>query len=96
MEAGTPQLVKLEELRVRVLPPVQGQSDLPRPREDFRILDRGLVVEDIRTDRGISLHHVERLAVEVARPVEPCLIVETGRGNHQRIPLELADRLPHP
>src|SRR5262245_9708252 len=65
-----------QHLRVFVQPAIQREADLPRRGEYVGILDRGLVSDVIGTDRGIALHHVQRVAVEVACTVEPRLAIE--------------------
>ena len=39
------------QLHVRLTASIERHADLPRPREDFRILDRGLVLQRVRVDR---------------------------------------------
>src|ERR1700676_3799317 len=49
--------------------------DGPRPREDGGILDRGAVVECVRTSKRPALDDVERGAMEGAHLIEPGLLV---------------------
>src|SRR5262249_26885674 len=59
------------QLGVRLDVAVERQTDFPGSREDLRVLDGRLVLQVIRCHRGVALHHVQRIAVEIARPVEP-------------------------
>ena len=69
---------------------VQGRG------KDVRVLDRHFVEERLRAARGDAFDQVERVAVEVTRPVEPRLPVEAGRVDHQRVVFPVSVRPPHP
>src|SRR5437762_5173698 len=88
--------LELHLLRVLILSAVERHLNLPGVCEHFRILDRHLVVEDVRALACESLGHVEGFAVEVAGSVEPGLIVETNSIHDQRIPVPATGRLSHP
>src|SRR3989442_4264027 len=77
--------LELHQLRVLVLSAVERHLNLPGACEHLRILDRHLVVQDVRALACESLDHVEGFAVEVAGSVEPGLIVETNGVHDQRI-----------
>ena len=77
---------EFQHLRVRLDAPVERHAHLPGPRKHLRILDRDLVVQRLGAARREALHHVQRVAVEIARPVEPAQIVEALRVDDQVSP----------
>src|SRR5207244_8782204 len=88
--------LELHQLRVLLLSAVERHLNLPGACKHLRILDRHLVVQDVRALACESLDYVEGFAVEVAGSVEPGLIVETNGVHDQRIPVPAAGRLSHP
>src|SRR2546425_4369465 len=78
--------LELEKLCALVLPAIERHPNLPRPRKHLRVLDRDLVVEHVRAHGREPLDDVQRLAVEVARAVEPCLVVEPRHVDDERVP----------
>src|SRR5688572_7886678 len=88
--------LEFEELRVLFLPAVERRGDLPRPSEDLKVLDGGLVLNEIRSGGGVALDHVQGLAVKIAGPIEPRLVDEAGHVDHQRIAVPPAARPAHP
>ena len=62
----------------------------------LRIFDGRLVGDHVRRGPRVALDDVQRVAVEVAGPIEPGLIVEPGHVDDKRVAVPAADRLPHP
>src|SRR5262245_18091415 len=56
---------ELQDLRVPLDASVERHAHLPRPGEDFRILDDDVVLEVMRAHGSVALDHVKRVAVEV-------------------------------
>ena len=75
---------------------VERHGDLPRPREDLRVLDRRFVLDVIRLRHGVALGDLERFAVVIAGAIEPALIVEAAGLDDERAAVPRPDRLPHP
>ena len=67
----------------------------PRTREHLRILDRHFVADGVGTDRRVTLHQAQRVAVEVPGSIEPVLAVEVRHLDDQRISFPAADRVAH-
>ena len=76
--------------------PVHREGDLPRPREDVRILDRRLVLHVVRPLRRPALDDVQGIGCVVAGPVEPAIAVEAPDVDDERVALPLAVRPAHP
>src|SRR5687767_15993597 len=55
------------------------------PREHLRVLDRRLVAQRVAVDQRVTLHHLQRLAMEVAGHVEPRAVVVVGHLDDQRV-----------
>src|SRR6185295_19544158 len=55
-----------QQLGVLIDPAIERHTHGPRPREDFGILHGRLVRNVIRTRKRVTLHHVQRIAVEIA------------------------------
>src|SRR5687767_4642941 len=69
--------VVVQELLILLGPAVNRHAHLPGSRKDLRILDRRLVVHHVAGfERRVALDHVQRIAVKVARHVEPRQVVE--------------------
>src|SRR4029434_3693528 len=66
----------LTDLCVGIEATIKRHAHLPRSCEDFRILDRHLVHQMVRTDRSIALGYVQRVAMKIPGPIEPGLFVE--------------------
>ena len=81
----------LDELRIRFQTTIEGHADLPWPRKHLRILDGGFVLDGVGRDRREPFDHVQLIAMEIARPVEPCLVVEIGQVDDQGVPLPVPD-----
>ena len=54
------------------------------------------VLQHIAADRRIALDDVQRLAVKIAGPIEPCFAVERVHIDDQRVAFPSAARPPHP
>src|SRR5688572_29017432 len=74
-----------QDLHVLLRTPVERHAHLPGSREHFRVLDGDFVQQLVRPDACIALHHVQGGAVEISRPVEPCLTVEIGHVDDERV-----------
>ena len=81
---------------VLFLTTIKRHADLPRPREDLRILHRRFVDDDVGARAHVAFDDVQRLAVEVAGAIEPALVVEAGDVDDQRLAFPTSDRLTHP
>src|SRR5215510_6718142 len=66
----------LHELRVWLQAAIQRHRDSPRASKDFRIFDRDLVLNRVRSNRCEALNQMQCVAVEIPRSVEPVLAVE--------------------
>ena len=55
----------LGQLRLSSLKPVKRHADLPRPREDFGVLDGGFIEHVVWSRWCIPFHDVQLLTVEV-------------------------------
>ena len=62
----------------------------------LRIFDGGFVVQHVRRHRRVALHHVQHVAVKIARAIEPGLIVQTGDVHHQCVAFPMPGRPAHP
>src|SRR5437867_4344074 len=62
--------------RERFDPPVEWHPHMPGTREHLWILDRDVVVQVQGIDEAVALHDMKHLAVEVAGPIKPRLVVE--------------------
>ena len=83
--------LEIQQLRVLLLPAVERQAHFPGTREHLRVLDGGFVDDHLLAGPRIALHHMELVAVEIPRPVEPGLVVQAGHVYNQRIALPVAD-----
>ena len=81
---------------VRALLAMERHADLPGPGEDLRILDRHLVLNGIGIAHRVPLDEFQRVAVEVARRVEPRLFVVVGHLDDERVAFPAAARIAHP
>src|SRR5436190_6930508 len=87
----------LEKLGLRLEPSVDGHPDRPGPDKRVRVLDPRLVVEMVSArPQRIALRDHERIAVMIAGPVKPGLIVEAVHADDKRVALPLAVRPSHP
>src|SRR5262245_29062307 len=86
----------LEQFRVRFLAAVQKHAHLPRTCEHVRILDGDFVFDVSGPCRREPFDHVQRLAVEIACPIEPRLIAEMHDIDDERVALPAAARVAHP
>src|SRR5262245_58862463 len=68
-------------------PQVNWHHHLPRSSKDFRVLDRYFIPHGIRRRSGKPFRYLQSIAVKIAGVVEPCLIVESGRFDNERIPV---------
>ena len=75
---------------------IQGHADLPGSREHLRVLDRGFVQHGIGSDERVAFDHVQAVAREIPRAVEPRLAVEAGHIDDERVAVPAPARLPHP
>jgi len=75
---------------------MERHADLPGPGEDLRILDRHLVLNGIGIAHRVPLDKSQRVAVEVARCVEPRLVVVIGHFDDERVAFPAAARIAHP
>src|SRR5438552_16528978 len=71
-----------EELDVWFLAPIQDHPHLPGARKHLRILDRHFVVDVIDVAERVAFDQMQGVAVEIAGPVEPGLVVEMDHVNH--------------
>ena len=88
--------LEFQEPRVPVHAPIERHGDFPRSCKNLRVLDGGFVHQVVRTDRGVAFDHVQRVAVVVPGPVEPCLVVEPCDIDDQRVPFPAPIRPSHP
>src|SRR6266487_2315744 len=65
--------LEVHQLRVLLDTTIERHAHLPRAREDLGIVDGRFVHHHIRARARVTLHHVQLLAVEVARASEPGL-----------------------
>src|SRR4029077_12211233 len=63
--------LELHELHVLLDPSIEDEAHLPWPRKHFGVVDCGFVLEVVGTERGVTLHHMERVAMKISGPVEP-------------------------
>src|SRR5437016_4386907 len=61
---------EIHKLRIRFEPAVERHADLPGPREYLRVLDGRFVTDDVGSLWGVSLDHMQRIAVEIAGAIE--------------------------
>src|ERR1700730_4712027 len=85
-----------EHLHIFFQTTIEGHSHLPGSREHLRVLDGRLVRHRVRTDARVPLDHMQGVAVEVPRPIEPGVLVEAGHVDDQRLALPAAARPSHP
>ena len=85
----------LDELSIGFQTAVERHRDSPRPRKSFRILDRHLIANGVRTNGREPFNQVEGSAVKVPSPVEPILAVEARHVDDQCIAFPAADRMTH-
>src|ERR1700730_10332340 len=86
----------LKHLHIFLQTTIERHPHLPGSREHLRVLDGGLVRHGVRTDARVPLDHMQSVAVEGPRPIEPGVFVETGHVNDQRLALPAATRPSHP
>src|SRR5437762_2979031 len=85
-----------EQPEVLLCMAVEDHAHLPRPREDFRILDGRLVIDVIRIAERIALDDVQRVTVEVPGTIEPGLVVEIGHVDDERVAIPASAGIAHP
>src|SRR3989304_3095705 len=85
-----------QDLRVLLLAAVERHAHLPRPAEDFGILDGGLIQDVVGSGASVSLHHMKSFAVIVPGAVKPGLVREMDYVHHQRLSLPAGARVPLP
>src|ERR1700676_1451622 len=85
-----------QELRILVHPAIQRHGDLPWPREDLGVLDRGFVRQMVGPRGRITFGHVQRVAVKVSGPVEPGVFVEARDVDDEGLSIPAASRPPPP
>src|SRR6266446_4329960 len=86
----------IQYLNILFLPTVQGHAHFPGPRKHLGVLDRDLIGDVVGAGAPVALDHVQGVAMEIAGPVEPGLVVEIDRVDDQRIPFPSATRHPQP
>src|SRR6266571_8383313 len=89
---GPGHALELQRLHALLHPAIERKADLPGPCENLRVLDRGFVHQVIRTDRGVPLDDVKRVAVIVARAIEPRLLALSCDVDHERVALPASAR----
>src|SRR5439155_20076982 len=72
--------LELQQLGILFQMTIQGHADLPGSREHLRVLDRGFVQHGIGSDERVAFDHVQAVAREIPRAVEPRLAVEAGQS----------------
>src|SRR3989304_7169228 len=85
-----------QDLRVFFLAAIERHAHLPRPAEDFGILDGGLIQDMVGSGTSVALHHMKSFAVIVPGSVKPGLVREMDYVHHQRLSLPVPARLPRP
>src|SRR5438128_9679440 len=88
--------VELDELNVRFHTTIEREAYLPRSRKDLGVLDSGFVLDMVRTERRVAFDHVEIIAMEIPRPVEPGVVGEPRHVDDQRIALPAPVRPSQP
>src|SRR2546425_8083044 len=86
----------VQELEILLLVTIEDHAHIPRPREHLWIFDGSGVIDVIRIDQRVAFRDVERIAVEIAGPVEPGLVVEMDHVDHERVALPAAARISEP
>src|SRR5262245_18797134 len=84
--------VELDELNIRFNAAIERETELPRTRENLRVLDSRFVLDVIRTKRCVAFYHMEFIAMEISCPVEPRMFGEPCYVNDERIALPSAIR----
>ena len=72
------------------------ERDRPRPRVRAGVVNRDLVLEPAHVEPRPALDRVQSLGVRRAIVIEPELVVEADRVDHQRVLLERTDRVAEP
>src|SRR5437762_8335806 len=88
--------VVFHELHVLLESAIERHADFPWPREHFGILDRRLVRDVVRIDPSVALHHVQLIAVEISRSIEPGFVIEIGHIDNQCLAVPMAAGPTHP
>src|SRR6185369_16185666 len=86
----------LPDLKILFGMPIQRHSDRERLGECLRIVHRRFVGQYIQRGSCKALSYPEAAAMEIARRIKPCAVGESGRFNHQSIPLPAPAGIPHP
>src|ERR1700733_2459744 len=85
-----------EQGRVLIRVPMQIHADGPGSGERLRIGHGSLILHHVRAGASVALHHLQRVAVMVARSIEPGLIVEIGDIYHEGVTFPVAARVSVP
>src|ERR1051325_7956419 len=85
-----------EQLRVGFAMPVEQHADGPGTSERLAVLNPSLIREEIRFSARDALDNMQRVAMEISRPVEPGLRIEIGDIHDQRLALPMPARIADP
>src|SRR5213593_2896844 len=85
-----------QKLKIFFRMPIERHTHLPGPGKHLGVLDRGFVVDVVGVGERVAFDHVQSVAVEIAGPVEPGLVVEISYVDDQCVPIPEAPRVPHP
>src|SRR5579862_9814233 len=85
-----------EQMRIRLDMAIERHADFPGSREYARVLNRSLVVNQVRAPTRITFDNVQSAAVKVAGTIQPGLIVKPGYVDHERISFPASHRPTHP
>ena len=77
----------LEQLHVLVFVAIKDHAHAPRSAEHLRVLYGYIVGDVVGVDQRETFDQVQLLAVKIAGAIEPCLVVEMGRVDDERIAL---------
>src|SRR5437899_12904930 len=88
--------LEFQGLNVRLHTSIQRHADLPGSREHLRVLDRGLVHQMVWRQGRVTLHDMQRVAMEISGLVETGFIVYSGDVNYQRVSVPSSDGSCHP
>ena len=76
--------------------PIEQHPDGPGPGVNLGVLKGGLVGEEVGLRAGDALDDVQRVAVEVSRPVKPCIGKIIRRVDDQRFAFPVPARIADP
>src|SRR5260370_19027495 len=88
--------LEIQDRCALLLAPIKRHADLPWAREDLGIFNGRFIGDHIRTNTSVTLHNVQRIAMKIACPVKPGLVVETSYVDNQSFSLPVAEGLSHP